>query len=153
MPSNWLHVRLPGKGAERPLETVPMESSQAAPAETDPPGAWAEAVCNATDKALATEWAARVMGDDLLAEVATRSRFAEIRLAAARRIADRAVLKRVAEASKDKHVHRHCTDVLKASRQEGERARRAVELAVAVRALLDATPVAISHLLQIEKDL
>ena len=153
MTSNWLFVRLPGKGGERSADAVPPEPSQSVPAESDPPADWAEAVCNAADKALATEWAQRVEGDELLAEIATRSRFAEIRLAAVRRIADKAVLKRVAEASNDKHVHRHCAEALRASRQEGERARRAVELAAAVRVELDATPVAISHLLQIEKDL
>ncbi len=154
MTSNWLFVKLPGKG-ERPVDAGPAAPAEAMPAENDPPAAWAEAVCNATDKALATEWAARVEGDEWLGEVATRSRFAEIRLAAARRIAGKAVLKKVAEASKekDKHVYRFCADKLKSSRQEVERARRAVELAAAVRVELETTPVAISHLLQIEKDL
>jgi len=153
MPSDWLYVRLPGKGSQRPPEAAEAQPAQAQPAETDPPATWAEAVCNATDKALATKWAERVEGDDLLAEVAARSRFAEIRLAAAKRIVDKAVLRKLAEASKDKHVHRYCSDELKASRQEDHRARRAVELAAAVRTELESTPVQISHLLQIEKDL
>ena len=153
MPSNWLFARLPGKEGERLPEAPPAAAPQEPPAEDDPPALWAEAVCNATDKALATEWAKRVEGDELLIEVATRSRFSEVRLAAARRIADKAVLRKLAEASKDKHVHRFCTDELKASRQESHRAQRAVELAAAVRVELEATPVAISHLLQIEKDL
>ena len=155
MPNDWLFVRLPKRDGGRAVERPVAEPVQAAPASDDPPSAWAEAVCAASDKALATEWMRRVDGEDLLAEVATRSRFAEIRLAAARRITDTGVLRRVAEASKekDKHVYRHCTDVLKASRQEGVRARRAPELSAALRTLLDATPVAISHLLLIEKDL
>ncbi len=152
---NWLFVRLPGKEGERPAEGLPTEAVQAAPADDDPPGVWAEAVSSAADKGLAAEWLARVEGDGPLAEVAVRSRFAEVRLAAARRITDLATLKRVAEASKekDKHVYRYCADMLRAARQETERARRAIELAAAVRVLLEATPVAISHLLQIEKDL
>jgi exonuclease SbcC len=155
MSRNWVFVRLGGSDAKPGDGNPPAAEApvQAAPAEDDPPSAWAEAVCNATDKALATEWAKRVEGDDLLAEVAIHSRFSDIRLAAARRIGDLAVLKRVAEATKDKHVHRHCADRLRASRQEGTRARRSVELAAAVRQLLDTTPIAINHLLEIEKDL
>ena len=151
--SNWLFTRIPGKEGERLPGVTSEGTAQEAPAQDDPPAAWAEAVCNATDKALATSWAQRVEGDELLAEVAARSRFAEVRLAAARRIVDKAVLRKLAEASKDKHVHRYCTDELKASRQENHRARRAVELAAAVRTELESTPVQISHLLQIEKDL
>jgi len=156
MSRNWVFARLGaqgGKEGDPPSGAVPIEQGPVAPAEDAPPSAWAEAVCNATDKALATEWAKRVEGDDLLAEVAVHSRFADIRLAAARRIADLAVHRRVAEASKDKHVHRHSTEMLRASRQETERARRSIELAAAVRQLLDTTPVAINHLLEIEKEL
>ncbi len=142
-----------GKVSDLPPGAVTGDPGREAPAPDDPPAVWAEAVCNAADKALASEWARRVVGDDLLAEVALRSRFADIRLAAARRISGKAVLKRVAEASKDKHVHRHCADMLRASRQEGTRARRSVELAASVRQLLETTPVAINHLLEIEKDL
>src|SRR4051812_12260018 len=109
---NWLFVRLPGKEGEHSIDALAAESSQPAPNEGDPPAVWAEAACNASDKGLASDWAGRVEGDALLAEIATRSRFAEIRLVAARRIADVAVLRRVAEASKDKdkHVYRHCAD-------------------------------------------
>ena len=156
MNRNWVFARLGtpgGKEGDRPPGAVPIDPAPVQPAAGDPAHVWAEAVCNATDKAVATEWARRVEGDDLLAEIAVRSKFADIRLAAAQRIGDKAVLRRVAEASKDKHVHRHCTETLRASRQESERARRSVDIAAAVRALLDTTPVAISHLLLIEKDL
>src|SRR4051812_33578705 len=121
---NWLFVRLPGKEGERPAEGLSTEPVQGAPADDDPPAAWAEAVCSAADKGLAAEWLARVEGDGLLAEVAVRSRFAEVRLGAARRITDLATLKRVAEASKekDKHVYRYCADMMRAARQETERA-------------------------------
>lgn len=155
MPMNWLRgKRGTGEGGDaQPAE--PAGPVQAAPSAGDPPGAWAEAVCTATDKALAAQWALNVEGDALLAEVATRCRFAEVRQSAAQRIRDAATLKRVAEASreKDKHVYRICMEALRESRQEGERAARSVELAAAVRALLDVAPIALSHLLQIEKDL
>ncbi len=120
----------------------------------DAPGVWTEAVCYANDKAAATQWAARLEGDASLAEAAARCRFAEVRLAAVRRISDLAVLKQLADSSreKDKHVYRHCTDALRAHRQSGERARRAAQLALDLRALLDARPVAVSRLLQIEKE-
>ena len=155
MPISWLRGK---QGADAGKEAQPAEPAlpvRPAPVAGDPPAVWAEAACTATDKALAAEWAQSVEGDELLAEVAVRCRFAEVRLATVRRIADAAVLKRVMEGSreKDKHVYRHCADALRETRQEGERARRAAELAVATRALLDATPVAVSHLLQIEKDL
>lgn len=115
---------------------------------------WTEAVCHADDKAAATQWAARLEGDASLAEAAAHCRFAEVRLAAARRICDLAVLKQLADSSreKDKHVYRHCTDALRASRQSGERARRAAQLALDLRALLEVRPVAVSRLLQIEKE-
>jgi hypothetical protein len=155
MPMNWLRGK---RGTEEGEDARPAEPAlpvQPAPVEGDPPAVWAEAACAASDKALAAHWSQHVEGDALLAGVATRCRFAEVRLAAAQRIKDPATLKRVADASreKDKHVYRHCTEALRETRQEGTRAVRAVELAAALRALLDVAPVALSHLLQIEKDL
>lgn len=156
MSMNWLRG-LRGEQAAPAADpaAIPAEPERPAPDAGDPPEAWMEAVCHASDKTLAGEWLARVEGEALLAEVAARCRFAEIRLAAVRRIADPAVLKRVAEASrdKDKHVYRYCSERLKAHRQESERARRALDFEVALHALLEAAPVAISHLLQIEKEL
>ena len=154
MPMNWLRGKVVNEvGTTTPA--APAQPAQALPAAGAPAAVWADAACKAMDKGRATESAQHVAGDALLAEVATRCRFAEVRLATARRIVDPAVLKRVAQASreKDKHVYRHCTDTLKETRMEGERARRSVGLAASVRALLEVTPVAISHLLQIEKDL
>lgn len=156
MSMNWLRgLRGEEPESDAARGTTPAEPQAAAPGPADPPEAWMEAVCHAGDKALAGEWLAHVEGEVLLAEVAVRSRFAEVRLAAVRRIADAGILRRVAEASreKDKHVYRHCSEGLKAHRQENERARRALEFETALHALLDTTPLAISHLLQIEKDL
>ena len=123
------------------------------PLPEDAPGVWVEAVCHANDKAAAAQWAGRLKGNASLAEAAMHCRFAEVRLAAARSISDLVVLKRLADANrdKDKHVYRHCTEVLRAHRHGGERARRAAELALALRALLEARPVAVSRLLQLEK--
>ncbi len=83
------------------------------------------------------------------------ARFAEVRLAAAQRIADSAFLERVAEASRDrdKRVYRHCSDLLRERRQGAERARRAADLAQALRQLLAASPLPVSRLLDLEKDL
>ncbi len=157
MNKNWIFARPAPAGGnvvgEKPPGSASVVAQPVQPAADAPPAAWAEAVCEATDKAIATQWAHHVVGDELLAEVALRSKFAEIRLAAAQRIADKAVLRRLTESSKDKHVHRHCSDALRASRQEGTRARRAVELAASVRGLLETTPIAINHLLEIEKEL
>ncbi|MBI3371116.1 MAG: hypothetical protein HY017_05050 [Betaproteobacteria bacterium] len=125
------------------------------PLPVDAPAVWVEAVCHASDKATAADWSGRLKGDESLAEAAMHCRFAEIRLAAARRITDLAVLKQLADANrdKDKHVYRHCTDALRAHRHGGARARRAAELALAVRALLEARPVAVSRLLHLEKEI
>ena len=158
MSMNWLRG-LRGEQADKDVSSEPeaaaVERPAVAPAPGDPQEAWVEAVCRASDKQLAGEWATHVDQDALLGEIAIHSRFAEVRLAAVRRITDLAVLKLVAEASrdKDKHVYRHCTEGLKAHRQEDARARRAAELVPAIQALLEITPIAISHLLQIEKDL
>ncbi len=155
MSKDWVFVRL-GADKEAQKEAQRGGAKPAAPqppAADAPPSAWAEAVLSATDKTLATEWAARVEGNDLLADLALKSRFADIRLGAARRISDLAVLRRIAEATKDKHVHRHAAEALKASRQESTRARRSAELAAQVRALTEAPPIAINHLLEIEKEL
>lgn len=150
MNKNFVFVRL-GKEAAPPPEPAQVEPK--APAADAPPSAWAEATAIATDRTLALDWLKHVAGDELLADVVMRSRFSEVRLAAAKRIAEKAVLRRLSESSKDKHVHRHCADSLKAGRQETERARRSVDLAAAVRTLLDSPPVAINHLLEIEKEL
>jgi len=111
------------------------------------------AVCELQDKAEALAWLERVSGDEGYAEVATRARFAEVRLAAARRIADSAALQRVGDATRerDKGVYRHCSDVLKERRQKVDRERRAGEAAEALRALLEAVPLPVSPLLELEK--
>ncbi|HEX9179233.1 MAG TPA: DUF349 domain-containing protein [Burkholderiales bacterium] len=111
------------------------------------------AVCELQDKAEALAWLERVSGDDSYAEVAARARFAEVRLAAARRIADSAALARVAESARerDKGVYRHCNDVLKERRQKVDRERRAAEAAGALCALLELAPLPVSRLLELEK--
>ncbi len=125
------------------------------PAADDAPGVWIEAICQVADKPTALAWAQNVAGDPSLAELAMHARFAEVRLAVAQRIADSAFLERVAEASRDrdKRVYRHCSDLLRERRQGAERARRAADLAQALRQLLAASPLPVSRLLDLEKDL
>jgi hypothetical protein len=124
-----------------------------APGEGDAQAAVIAAVCEVQDKPEALAWLDRVEGDDGFAEVAIRARFAEVRVAAARRIADSSVLARVADAARerDKGVYRHCSDVLKERRQKVDRERRAAEAAEALRALLEAVPLPVSGLLDLEK--
>jgi DNA repair protein SbcC/Rad50 len=125
------------------------------PRSDDVPGVWVAAVCHATDKAIALEWVAGVQGDAWLGEVAVRGRFAEVRLAAAQRIEDGAVLERVARHSrhKDNGVYRHCFDVVRQRRQAGERAQRVMQLALDLRSLLDCPPLSVSRLLDLQRDL
>jgi exonuclease SbcC len=124
-----------------------------APEAHDSPGVVIAAVCEVQDKTVALAWLERVAGDESFAALATRARFAEVRLAAARRIADSAFLQRVAEATRerDKGVYRHCSDVLKERRQKVDREHRAAETAEALRALLETVPLPVSRLVELEK--
>lgn len=122
----------------------------------DPPEVWVAAICHAPDKALALAWAAGLKGDAWLGEVATQARSAEVRFACAQRIASTAVLEQVAHASrdKDKRVYRHSADLLRQRRQAEADTRRALEIAGELRGLLDAaTPLPLSHLLDLKKEL
>ena len=132
---------------------APAPTQVRAPLAADPPEVWLAAVCEVADKALALDWLSRLEGDARLAEVALAGRFSELRLAAIRRVEDTAVLERVARLSrdKDKRVYRDCAERLKARRQAGEDARLTVTLAAALRALLDAAPLNLSQLLDLEK--
>ena len=125
------------------------------PLSGDPPGVLAEAVSRVADKATALDWLAALAGDAELAMVATGGRYAEVRLAAARRIADDAVLERVAEASrdKDKGVYRLCAETLKERREAAGRSRRLDELAAALRALLATQPLPASRLPELDREL
>ncbi len=124
-----------------------------APAMDDAPPVVVAAVCELQDKAEALAWLERVAGDGSFAEVASRARFAEVRLAAARRLADSGALQQVADAARerDRGVYRHCSDVLKERRQKVDRERRAQEAADALRSLLDAVPLPVTRLLELEK--
>ena len=132
---------------------APVTAQFGAPQAEDSPEVWLAAICEAPDKALAMDWLARLEGDDQLAEVALAGRYAELRLAAIRRVEDTAVLEHVARLSrdKDKRVYRDCAERLRQHRQAGEDARLAVTLAAALRALLETAPVNLSQLLDLEK--
>lgn len=131
-----------------------LAAAREAPLEADSPAVWVEAVCQLSDKGLASEWASRLAGDEWLAQVASRGRYAEVRLAAARRLNDSAVIEGVAEASRDKDrgVYRHCTDVLKERKHAENIAQRAANLAAALREALTVTPLPASRLAELEKE-
>lgn len=130
-----------------------LAESARGPLAEDPPEVWMAAICHAKDKALARTWLDGLNGDARLGEVASHGRYAEVRLAAAQRIADAAVLEQVAQACRDKDrgVYRHCADRLRQHRQAGECERRAAELAGALRTLLEGAPLLVSHVLNLEK--
>jgi DNA repair protein SbcC/Rad50 len=140
--------------AERTLGRA-LAGARQSPAPHDGPEVWIEAACQVADKALATEWTGLIRDAPHLAEVAVRGRFTEVRLAAARRIADIAVLERIAEASrdKDKGVYRHCNDILKARKLAGERAQRVAVLAQTLHSLLETSPLASSRLQEVDREL
>lgn len=125
-----------------------------APLPEDTPVVWVAAACHVSDKVLAQAWTAKLVGDAWLGEVAIHGRFSEVRLAALQRIEDSEVLERVAEVirDKDKRVYRCCTERLRQRRQASEDARRAVELAAALRDLLDFVPIQRSRMFNLEKE-
>ncbi|HET9700267.1 MAG TPA: DUF349 domain-containing protein [Burkholderiales bacterium] len=130
-----------------------LAQARQAPQSRDSAAVVIAAVCEQRDKSEALAWLELVSGDENHAEVASRARLAEVRLAAARRIADSSALQKVADAARerDKGVYRHCNDVLRERRQKVDRERRAVEAAAALRALLEAVPLPVSRLLELEK--
>jgi DNA repair protein SbcC/Rad50 len=132
-----------------------LAAHQRAPLADDAPAVWAAAVSHAADKSLALRWLASLNGDPWLGEVAAHGRFAEVRLAAVLRIADPDVLEGVARLSrgKDKGVFRHCSDVLRQRRHGAEQARRAAQLEDALRALLASSPLSVTSMLDLQRDL
>ncbi len=140
-----LAARLGGALAER---------SQA-PQADDLPEVWLAAICQAADKEQALAWLATFDGDNGLAEVATRARRAEVRYAAAQRIAATDVLEQVAQASrdKDKRVYRHCAEQLKQRRLAAASARRAQEINAELQGLLAEPPLPNTRLLELKQEL
>ena len=125
------------------------------PSPDDAPGVWAAALRHVADRSLALQWLASLNGDRWLGEVAVLGRFAELRLAAVQRVADPEVLGQVARLSrgKDKGVFRHCSDVLRRQRQAAERVQRAAQLAAALHEMLSHSPLSVSCLLDLQREL
>jgi hypothetical protein len=114
------------------------------------------AICHAEDKARALGWLARLSDEAALAEVALEARYAEPRFAAAQRLTSDAMLERVAAGARerDKRVHRHCADLLRARKERSENAHRARELVPQLEALAaEPAPLAVNRLTQLERAL
>lgn len=112
------------------------------------------AVVHAPDKASALAWLVDLTDEDKLAEVALQAHFAEVRLAAAQRLNSKAVLERVAQASrvKDKGVYRQCMNTLRAQQQADDCALRAAALARELERLLLISPAPATRLVDLEKE-
>jgi exonuclease SbcC len=125
------------------------------PQPDDGPAVWVAAVSQVGDKSLALQWLGGLDGDSWLGDVALHGRYAEARLAAAERITDGEVLERVARLSrgKDKGVFRHCSDELRQRRECVERAQRTERLAGALNELLAHSPLSVSGLLDLQREL
>jgi len=97
-----------------------------------------DALCAATDAVRAMAHLTGLASEPALAEVAQHAGNWEIRLAAAQRISDPALLVRIVEATRhrDNRVFRHCSDLLRARRRTLGHAMRAAELAAAFRRIL-----------------
>lgn len=125
------------------------------PLPEDAPAVWASAVSHVGDKSLALQWLAKLNAEALLGEVAVNARFAEIRLAAVQRVADSETLEAVARLSrgKDKGVFRHCYDVLRQRRHDADCARRAAQLKEALNELLARSPLSVTGMLDLQREL
>jgi hypothetical protein len=125
-----------------------------APDAGDAPTVLAEAVCHAGDKAQALAALGRLEAESALAQVAIEARYAEVRYAAARRVADPAALERIAEASrdKDKRVYRQASEALRQLREAAERTRSIARIEAALRELLANAPIAGARFVELEKE-
>jgi hypothetical protein len=112
-------------------------------------------VCHAADKASALGWLQGIDSEAMLADVAVQGRHAEVRLSAAQRIGDAALLEQVARQSrhKDNRVYQHCSEVLRQRRDAAQHLLRAGQLAGELRGLLAGAPVSITRLLDLEKEI
>jgi hypothetical protein len=126
-----------------------------APLADDDTAIWSSAVCHAGDRSVALDWLAQVRADAWLAKIAQDGRFAEVRLAAAQRVEDLSLVEQMARHSrgKDKGVYRHCTELLRRHRRAADHLEKSARLAEALRALLAATPVSVTHLLEREREM
>ncbi len=132
-----------------------LATSLQSPRSDDPPVVWTVAINHVGNRQIASGWLSELHGDVWLGEVAAHSRIAEIRLAAAQRISAAEVLEQVAHDSrdKDKRVYRYCTDTLRQRQQAAEQTRRRAELEAALTQLIGETPLPLSRLLVLEKEL
>lgn len=114
----------------------------------------AAAACAATDRPYALGLAGGDLPDEQLAQIALHGRFAELRLAAARRIGGQSMLEHVARESrhKDNNVYQQCSEVLRLRRQAQEQAQAASRLASELEQLLAVAPLPVSRLLELEKE-
>ncbi|MFA7270049.1 MAG: DUF349 domain-containing protein [Sterolibacterium sp.] len=112
------------------------------------------AVIHLSDKTSALAWLADLTDDASLTEVALHAHFAEVRLAAARRLASTAALERVAQASrgKDKGVYRHCSNTLQERQLASDCTVRAAALEGELAIMLDSDPVSAARLVDLDKE-
>ncbi|MDH4190704.1 MAG: hypothetical protein OEW21_10920, partial [Betaproteobacteria bacterium] len=124
--------------------------------DADSPRVVVAAICHAGDKALALQWMERLHDEASFAEVALDARYAEPRFAAAQHLNDDALLERVAAGTRerDKRVHRHCADILRARSDHVQHAARAEELIGQLDALAgEPAPLVVARLTQMERAL
>jgi len=119
----------------------------------------ASAICAATDVEQGLAMLQALDDETALAEVARNAKLWEVRLAAAQRVTDSALLERIAEATKhrDDRVYRHSYDLLRLRRRDLARAGLAAQLAAGFRGLIASGPesraLAAGQLRELEKAL
>jgi len=119
----------------------------------------AEAICAVTDAEQGLAMLQALDDETALADVARNAKLWEVRLAAAQRVTDSALLERIAEASKhrDDRVYRYSYDVLRMRRRDLTRAALAAQLAAGFRGLIQSPPesrsLAAGQLRELEKAL
>ena len=102
----------------------------------------AEAICAATDAEQGLAMLQVLDDETALADVACNAKLWGVRLAAAQRVTDSALLERIAEATKhrDDRVYRYCYDLLRMRRRDLARAALAAQLAAGFRGLIESPP-------------
>lgn len=124
-----------------------------APTANDSPNVWVAAICCTTDPRQALTWVDGVTDEAALERLARDSRSTQVRLAAARRIADVQRLQKLAEAMRDKDrgVYRYCQSVLKTHADQARRADQIAGVCQRLRQVMDATPLPAAPLCELRK--
>lgn len=116
---------------------------------------WVAAICHCTNLQLALDWLDTLTSEESRAAIALHAKIAEVRLTAVRSLSSPDILEKLARDARhhDKLVYQHCTDTLRQFKEARALEQRAEVLLAAFTQLMQAEPISISRLLELEKEL